>query len=125
MNGILEKPKIHEVDVFNICKQIGIPCKLEGYKYIKSAIIKIADNEDRFYSGVIALYKEIAYDFSVEWKRVERCIRSAIEKAFIYGGSEIINDVFGTAYSVDVGRPSNMEFLGNVYEYLKYQKERS
>lgn len=117
-----DKTKIDlEVSIYNLCKKIGIPCKLSGYRYIKSAIIKISENEDLLYD-LSSLYKEIGKDFNISYGRVERSMRHAIGKGFIYAPLNVINEIFGTAYSSETGKPTNGEFLGNLYEYLKYNK---
>lgn len=113
---------ISEYAIFNLMKDIGIPCNMLGYKYLKAAIIYVDEDDSLLNCVVNGLYSKIADTFNTTISKVERNIRNAIDKAFVYGGASTINDVFGMSYNPDNGKPTNSEFIANSVEYLRLTK---
>lgn len=111
--------KISDQAIFNALKEIGIPCNLLGYQYIKTAIHLLEKDETLIFTIVKGLYSEIAKIHNSTGQKVERAIRHAIEVGFEYGGTSLLDEIFGMAYNPNKGKPKNSEFIGNLYEYLK------
>lgn len=88
--------------------EIGIPVKLSGFRYIKTAVV-MAINDETMLDGITKnLYFEVAKAHSSTASRVEKGIRHAIELAWERGGNvDFKNEIhFG-----GLKRPSNLEFL--------------
>lgn len=116
-NRILEKK------IFDTLKVIGIPCNLLGYHYIKTGVMIMQEDPTIIHKLVKDFYPEIAKIHNTTSSRVERAIRHAIEKGFEYGGSNDTENIMGLSYSPSKGKPTNGEFIANLYEYLKYSED--
>ena len=111
---------ISEKNISVALRKLGIPPSLMGFDYIMTAIKLIDENNIyRHYTSI--LYEEIAKRHNVKTIRCERCVRHAVEVAFKYAGSATLDEIFGSAYDPEKGKPTNCEFLGCLYEYLRYE----
>lgn len=64
-------------------RKLGIMPNVKGYHYLATAV-ELCINEFLHYGNVdswMEIYSKIAKDYDTTSSRVERCIRSAIEKA--------------------------------------------
>lgn len=123
-----ESPKMefptHYKDIREILKEIGIPCHIAGYKYIRDIIEILKKEPYKINKLVKEIYVEIAFKNKTTPSSVERAIRYAIEKVFTYGDSEEIYKYFGSSYSKDKGKPTNKEFIAMMTELIK-QEDRN
>jgi len=122
-----EKVETKSLDtrIYTILKNLGVPCSLSGYGYLKDSI-KLLYNDMSLYRkiGLVkGVYEEVARINGTTRQRVERAIRHAIERAFLYSDIKIIDKIFGTSYSVEKGKATNGEFICNIVEYLKINEE--
>lgn len=112
-------------ELSTMLKRIGFPPNLHGYDYSRYAIMLAVKNPELTKHVTKALYPEIANHFKVSSKNVERCIRKAIESAWLRGDNEFNYDLFQYSISASKGKPTNAEFISVVSEYfiLKYQMD--
>ena len=103
-------------------RQLGIPPSLSGFDYCMAAIKLIFENKD-FYRHFTVLYSTIGRMYNTTGSRVERAMRTAIEVAFKYAGSDILEEIFANSYSPLKGKPTTKEFLCCICEYLKYEED--
>ena len=101
-------------------RHLGVPANIHGFSYIKTAIGLIASDEDYLHGITKNLYPTIAKKYNTTWQRVERSIRHAVERTFIDGDLEEIKTLGVVHY--DSGKMTNGEFLGALYECLKYEE---
>lgn len=112
---------ICEKNISVALRKLGVPPSLLGYDYFMTAI-KLIEENDEYRHSTWELYRAIAKVHNVSsWQRIERCMRSAIEVSFKYAGSDILEEMFGSAYSPSKGKPTNSEFIACLYEYLRYE----
>lgn len=97
---------------------IGVPAHLTGYHYIKLGLTMLSENPARFSYGTKGLYQAIAERTHSSYRCVERNIRTAVEAAFDRGDWEILVKFFGYSVSRKTGKPSNVQFIATLYEYL-------
>lgn len=118
-----EQDKCSEQDLETIVteymRELGIPAHIQGYQYIRTAIMMGV--EDRSILNFITkrLYPEIAKQYSTTANRAERAIRHAIEVAWNRGNITAMNEVFG--YSIQSGKvkPANSEFIATVVDRIR------
>ena len=108
----------YELIVRNMLHQLGIGKTYRGYDYIFHAVGLICYDE-RFLSSVTKiLYITIAQNYNTSGICVERNIRNVIHVIWENPkNKELISKFFGEAYVY--AKPSNKEFLGLLYEYVK------
>ena len=107
----------------DIMRQLGIHKVYKGCRYIISSINFIAENE--CYDPVTkVLYIEVAKQYHTSALCVERNIRSVIEMIWEQRNDEkLMCEIFGEHFLQR--RPSNLEFLILLYEYVKLDIERN
>ena len=109
-----------EVKISSILKQLAILPNLLGYHYLKEAIDMMLKDSTVIGLGVTkVMYPSIANKFNTTPNRVERAIRHAVERSFIYGDIDLIETIFGYGVSPNRGKATNSEFIGCVSEHIK------
>lgn len=109
---------IEEV-IDSILTEIGMPCHLIGYNYIVYAIKIAIENPDVLDSIVFGLYPTVAMKYDTAASRVERGIRSAIERAWDRADFEVIEKYFGNSVSPTKGKPTNSEFIARISNIVR------
>ncbi|MDO4307233.1 MAG: sporulation initiation factor Spo0A C-terminal domain-containing protein [Eubacteriales bacterium] len=94
--------------------ELGVPANLKGFHYICDAMEIYAQDEFYITSKKVALYQKIAGKHNTSWTGVERCIRSAFEKAVTYGNLDSLNK-----YMTSAQKPTNGNLLACLYLKLK------
>ncbi len=107
-----------ELEVTNIMNKIGIPVRLKGYKYLRTAIIEIMDKPELIESLSKALYPRIAEIYDTRPQRVQRAIRTAISVTWKKIQPEVIKDIFG--YDISE-KPTNWQFISMITDLFLLQ----
>lgn len=109
--------KSNEIIVSDVFKELGISPALKGYHYARYAVCAVLENKspDTF----TKLYHHIATEFDSSYSKVERCIRTAIDKMMLCGNHEAIIKIFGSCASIHNGRLTNTEFIHGVADYIR------
>lgn len=106
-----------------ILHKLGITKSYRGYSYIVSSIDFIYNNEYSFTPITKVLYVEIAKQYNTSNACVEKSIRDVIETIWYKkADNKLIYEIFGNHISLK--RPSNMEFLLLLYQYVKNYADR-
>lgn len=106
----------------NILRKLGIQKLYKGCEYIASSIAFISENEKYFSPVTKVLYVEIAKQHNTSNLCVEKNMRSVIQAIWNQSeNKELLARIFGE-YNLDK-RPSNMEFLVLLYNYLKFHED--
>lgn len=121
-HNVIYGMNVTEQQVSELLRELGFSCSLKGYYYIKQAImLAINEGDDFLFYPTKYLYPRLANDNNTVSDNVERCIRNAIEKAFLkYIPVEYIESIFKYSISSDKGKPTNAQFLLTLAEYIKY-----
>lgn len=112
--------EITEKRISEKLRRLGVPANILGFAYIKTAVMLIADDESYLYNVSKSLYPTIAKQHNTTASRVERAIRHSIEKTYLDGDIEEIQKL--GAANIRKGKFTNGEFLGALYECLKYDE---
>lgn len=107
-----------ELRISDILREIGIPCNLKGYRYLRAAIIMSVEKPEVMDQIVNVLYPNIAKDFNTTGSRVERAIRRAIEVAWDHGDADTLNWYFGYTIEAERGKPTNSQFISRIADKL-------
>lgn len=109
-----------ENKIINTLKDLGVPCNLLGYGYIKQALLMILQDSSYLKSVTKDLYPDIAKKNQTTASRVERAIRHAVEVVFDYIKPATIEKYFGNSIIDHKGKPCNSLFLATVAEYIQH-----
>ena len=112
-----QKEKVN-FEVSRLLAAIGIPANITGYKYLRSAIIKVVEDENRIKGITKVLYPEIASEYGATPARVERNIRTAIEVAYDRGNIKLQDKIFGYTINENRGKPTNSEFIAMIADRI-------
>ena len=96
---------------------LGVPANMKGFKYIRSAVEAINAAESIPLSG--GIYKEVALIYNTTPACVERCIRHAIEHAWLKGDIDLQHELFGYTVSDARGKPTNSELICMIADVVK------
>ena len=114
-----------EQRVSDVLREIGVPSHIKGYRYLRTAIMKVVEDPgiiDRITTG---LYPEIGKTFDTTASRVERAIRHAIEVAWERGEDDVLLSNFGYTIKSMRGKPTNSEFISRVADKLTLERKTS
>lgn len=108
--------------VTTLLQQLGVPAHLNGYYYLRSAIL-ISYRESNSVSSVTKLlYPEIAKSYHTSQQKVERGIRNAIEVAWKNGNRSFLEKELGYLITASTRRPSNSEYIAKTVDYIRMKQ---
>lgn len=112
--------KITEKKISKCLKEMGMPVSIIGFEYIKAAITELATDKNfacRKHLG--DLYSRIAEKYGTEPSKIERNVCYAIEKVYLCGDFNLINEMLGFPDD-NKDKLTNGEFIFALFEYLRY-----
>ena len=114
-----------ELRVSGILRELGIPVRLLGHRYIYDALLTVRQNSLCVHGAMDQLYRYLARRHGTTPSRVERNIRNSIEIAFDRCTPDILEKYFGNTVRFDRGKPTNSEFLSCIAEKLTLETRGS
>lgn len=108
-----------EVMVTDILHHVGVPANLQGFHYLRTAILRAIENEDILNRITKELYPSVATRHKTTASRVERSIRHAIETAWDRGDVEVLAAYFGYTVHSQKGKPTNSEFIALISDRIR------
>ena len=99
-------------------KELGVSASLNGYRYLRYGISRMAEDITLMDAITKRLYPEIAQTFNTTASRVEKGIRTAIESGWDRGNRESQKRLFGYTVDMNKGKPTNCEFIVTVADYV-------
>lgn len=116
---VIIKDDIRKI-VIEYLEQLEIYHTLKGEKILVSAIEKVYKNPEKYVDKItVLLYPELADEFSIRSKCVERNMRTALEKAWTKGNSDLHYGLYGPTISKRTGNPTVAKFIWLTVEILK------
>ena len=107
-----------EQTVASFLSDIGIPENVRGFYYLRTAVMTAVNEEDKEHvSGHI--YSILTSEYNTSVSKIERNIRYAVSVAFDRGDPSLLSEVFGSSYSSDTGRPTNLDAIYSICSALK------
>lgn len=95
--------------ISDLLQQLRIPVKAQGYFYLVETIARAVEKPDQAFCK--ELYPDVARLRNVQWTSVERCIRSAIQSAWISRDERVWQTYFPSKAHPAQKRPTNAEFI--------------
>lgn len=110
--------KANNIDKYlvSLLHELGMSSSLNGYKYIKEAVLICLDDPKQ---STVELYRTIADIFGTKPANVERGIRYAIEIGFSKGSQCLIESLFGYTIDENKGKTTNSEFIATLVERIQ------
>lgn len=115
----LDQMKLHQ-----LLKELGVPKKLQGYRYVAQAITMVAQDPSLALALTKQVYPAIAKKYSVSAYAVERAIRYAVEQACSRCDIELLNRYFGNTADPRRGKLTNGEFIVEMAHLLREPQAR-
>lgn len=106
-----------EVTVF--LHELGIPAHLNGYTYMRYALLRIIEDPTALRGIMKGLYQEITDTYDTTVANVEKAIRKTIEAAYLRNDPDILYAHFKNTIDRMKGKPTNKEFLALVAEVFR------
>jgi two-component system response regulator (stage 0 sporulation protein A) len=103
-------------------KDLGVPASLSGYEYLREGIQLIIKDKSYLKGIFKKLYPTIATQFDTTTARVERAIRTAIEKSMLQGDRDLIQEIFGSTINAEKGKVTNAEFIATLADYISMKE---
>lgn len=100
-------------------REFGIPAHTKGYRYLREAIVLVAENPELMEGVTKKLYPKIAELYDSTAERVERAVRHAIESGCTKGDTEALNYYFSHRITKDKLKPTNAEFIATISDAVK------
>ena len=98
--------------------EIGIPANLQGFKFLRSAVMCVVENPEIISSVTKKLYPCIANMYEVAPAVIERSIRHSIDVAFARRGITGLNDLLDLDIFDFRYKPSNSELIALLAEKI-------
>lgn len=97
--------------IINYLHIIGVSPHVSGFRFLKTAIEYCVENHGRRVCVTTEVYPEVARICNSTPKRVERNIRTAIDRAWFRGDIDMQHKMFGYTVNDNKGRPTNKECI--------------
>ncbi len=98
--------------------EVGIPINLQGFRFLRTAILCVVEDSDLIGAITKKLYPVVAKIYNVTPTVIERSIRHSIEVAYERKGMSELNQLFDVQLYNCRYKPSNSEFIAIVAEKL-------
>ena len=102
-----------------VLRKSGIMPHLCGSHYLREALIRISEDDEKLVGVTKVLYPELAEHFGTTADSIERCIRNALDIAWRDGNREKREALFGEERAEQLKkRPGNVRFLKLAHEFM-------
>jgi len=98
--------------------QLGIPQKLDGFRYLRNAILLYRNDPSRRFLMDIFPGSMGAEDLKSCSAQVDQAIRRAIKAGFVNGNPDLWADIFGVGKNGILTKPSNVTFIKGVSLFM-------
>ncbi len=117
--NIMMSPRELEKTISDFMLELGIPAHLRGYQFLRSAVGMCVEDMELVGSVTKLLYPDLAKMYQTTDTKIERAIRNAIEVSWDRGNSDLFEELFGYANTVEYTRPTNSEYIAVVADYIR------
>ena len=117
--NIMMSPRELEKTISDFMLELGIPAHLRGYQFLRSAVGMCVEDMELVGSVTKLLYPDLAKMYQTTDTKIERATRNAIEVSWERGNSDLFEELFGYANTVEYTRPTNSEYIAVVADYIR------
>ncbi len=109
-----------EKNITLFMRGLGVPAHLDGYRYMRSALMLTVKDVTMLTPITKKLYPAIAQIYNTNKGCVERAMRHAIDVSWTRGNKKLLNDIFGyCTENSDMSRPTNSEYIAMASDDLR------
>jgi len=112
-----------ELYVTGVLHDLGVPARLNGYRYLREAIIMLINDMDIAHSITKVLYYDIAKAHNSTMNRVERAIRTAVGVSWERGNPEAFEKIFGYSFVSSHRKPCNSEYMVQIADKIRLDRK--
>lgn len=105
----------------DILDSMSLDRSLKGYEYLVTAILLTCKSHTFYRAMTTVVYPETARLHDATATGVERCIRHALDAAWVRGDLERQYAYFGNTIDGNRGKPTNSEFIARITEALRLE----
>lgn len=113
-----------ERQVSQCLREIGVPPHLNGFRYLREAVLLTLYDMDLVNSMIKKLYPLVAERFDSAPVRVERSMRSAVNAAWQRGDPKVLFHYFGATLSAGKASPSNAHFIAMLADLIRLSRNQ-
>ena len=113
-----------ENEISCFLKSLGIPAHLDGYKYIRSALLYTINDPSIISPITKKLYPALAEKYNTTKNCIERAMRHAIEVSWQRGNKKLLSDIFGYCRDNIISRPTNAEYIAMTADDMRIRLKR-
>lgn len=121
LNNNAKGKKTLEIIVTNLLNEMNVPINFKGYYYLREAIILVIKDINFIIEMTKTIYPRIANKFNTTPSRVERAMRTTIERTWAIGDTDVIQTIFGNTVSPDKGKPTNSQFIAMIADKIRLE----
>lgn len=107
-----------EALITELLRAVGVPANMQGYRFLRHAILLSLTDPSLVYQVTKGLYGNIAQTFDVSIAGVERGIRAALEATWNTTNRHIISEALGCPLHYVRNRLPNSEFIAIAVDRL-------
>jgi len=67
-------------DLYDLLYSLGLTANYVGFSYLSYAVLLAAEDSSRLLAVTKRLYPQVAREYGISWKAVEKGIRSAVDR---------------------------------------------
>lgn len=113
----------------SLLSRLGINADRQGYHYIVYICTEIMTyssdlTETSIKLPISNLYKQAATRYNTNSHNVEGCVKTAIDKVFLQGNCELLEEIFGYNASPKTGVAKNKVFVYGLCNYVNAYSEK-
>lgn len=97
---------------------MGITPDKLGFEYLRKAILMAVKDPSYLQAITKRLYPDIAKEYGVQPRDIERCIRFAIGQSYNCGGLLEINNLYKAVVYKNDYKPTNSELIGIIADKM-------
>lgn len=110
----MDAEKVFYENVVQLVTKLGIPLSMCGHKYLCDSVVLSQRDRNLLYSINKGLYNEVAKLNNVSVESVEKCIRTAIAKAWEENPDVFQEKMYGFAGDSIKGKPGVVEIIAMI-----------
>ena len=128
IKNVMKDPETEEVKknrqeldkvITNALVTLGVPARLNGYKYLRQAIGMVVENPTVVSAVTKKIYPVIGDRYHVSAPSVERAIRHAVEVSWNRGNIQEMDRLFGYTINYEKGKPTNSEYIAMIADHIR------
>lgn len=105
--------------VSHMLLDMGLLAHLEGFRFLRSAVIMAHEDMNTVGSVTKLLYPELAKRYRTSNDKIERAIRSAIDVSWERGNKRTFHRLFGYSMEDGLGKPTNSEYIATLADEVR------